>query len=138
MNEQKPLLTDEPPAPPKESKAVQKMKLFTRIVSELGAGELLIKSSDELRRLIRGVLDTGKKGEITLTIKAEMSSNGVVELIPVLKNKVPEQPFAPNIFFATTSGDLSRDQPNQGKLFTLEEIKEDEEPEEEESVRHIG
>lgn len=72
--------------------------------------------SETLRDLILAVQDVGKPGSLTLKIAAKRINDGQVELAAQVTTKLPDIPQA-SIWFATNSGELTRDDPTQMALY---------------------
>ena len=81
----------------------------------LQGGMLLDRASDELAALVKGVDDTGKPGQLTITLKLKKAS-GAIEIVADVKTKVPEQKPDSDLLWATVEGNLSVDNPSQRKL----------------------
>lgn len=70
----------------------------------------------KLGEVVDAVIETGKKGELTLKIKIAKNGEGSVKLDTDITSKVPEPTIPSSIFFATSGGSLRKDNPNQPKL----------------------
>lgn len=90
---------------------------FNEILGEVDGGALLAKLSEALADVSKGVLETGKVGDIALNIKVKLNKKNQVFLIASVKSKKPEEGIAEAVFFASKDGDLTRHDPDQADLF---------------------
>lgn len=93
-------------------------RAVTDIIREIDRGKFAEAITDELSKLVPACRDTGAVGELTISLKLKPGKGGsaVVEVIPSYKVKQPKTEVPTEIFFATESGALIRDNPDQGKL----------------------
>lgn len=94
---------------------------FAAILAEIGGGRLAARLASQLAELTSAVASTGKKGQITLTVKVEpmrKAGEHAVMVTGTSTAKVPEgEDAAPaSVFFADASGVLTRDDPRQPQL----------------------
>ena len=91
---------------------------FAATLQEIRKGELVVELADLMRGLVAGVIEVGKPGTLTLTIKVKPAARRdeavIVEDDVVVKQPRPDRPAS--IFFASAEGDLSRHNPNQPEL----------------------
>lgn len=92
------------------------MKLFTDVLRDQRNGALVDEITEELARVVRGVVKHGKRGEITLTLKVNPAKGGAYFVYDEVKAKIPEADREATIFYATADGDLSRNDPRQQNL----------------------
>ncbi len=81
-------------------------------------GYALADSQKLLKELIRAVKDTGKAGEITLSLKIKPDKNDprIVTLDPDVKIKAPRRTYASGHAFITDDYKLTKDDPAQLEL----------------------
>jgi hypothetical protein len=101
------------------------MRLFTDIIRDLDMGQAVEDLTEELNRIVAAVQDTGKGGELKLSIAikppARRDSNAM-EVGYTISAKVPKMPAGKTIMFATPSGDLIREDPRQASLPGIREV----------------
>lgn len=92
--------------------------LFATTINQVGHGDLAGQASDSLEKLVKSVRETGKSGEVTLTLKIKPRGRdaGQVEVTGTVKVSAPIPDVAPSMFFATDKGELLRDNPAQRQL----------------------
>lgn len=92
--------------------------LYTFIVGQIRGGKTQEELSEKLNKLVQDCRNTGKKGELTLTvqIRPDKGDSGQYFVTPSIKTKSPE--FAPGetIFWGTPEGNLQRTDPAQHEL----------------------
>jgi hypothetical protein len=89
--------------------------LYSSTVSQIGHGDLIGQASYSLEELVKAVKETGKSGEMTVTLKIKPRGRdaGQVEVTGTVKVSSPINDIAPSMFFATDNGELLRDNPAQ-------------------------
>ena len=94
---------------------------FAAFLVEQSQGRTHAELSEGLRDLVARVIDTGKKGSITLTVTvAPMKDNtGVLVVSDVIKLSLPEHARAASIFWPDQAGNLVRNDPNQASIFDV-------------------
>ena len=94
---------------------------FAAFLVEQSQGRTHAELSEGLRDLVARVIDTGKKGSITLTVTvAPMKDNtGVLVVSDVIKLSLPEHARAASIFWPDQAGNLVRNDPNQRSIFDV-------------------
>ena len=94
---------------------------FAAFLVEQSQGRTHAELSEGLRDLVARVIDTGKKGSITLTVAvAPMKDNtGVLVVSDVIKLNLPEHDRAASIFWPDKAGNLVRNDPNQASIFDV-------------------
>lgn len=91
------------------------MKPFTDTINQLRFGALSEELTKKLGELTEVCKETGKSGELTLTIKLKPGKGGQVEVIDHVKLKTPEPERSSSIMFVGEAG-LQREDPRQRKL----------------------
>lgn len=99
----------------------EQVRPFAAVLAEIGSGKLHARLSAQLAKLSAAVADTGKKGQITVTIKVEPFRKGGEHSLMVTGTstaKVPEGEDASpaSVFFVDDSGNVRRDDPRQQQL----------------------
>jgi hypothetical protein len=91
----------------------------------LNRGNTVIDASRELQAVIDGVVNANKAGELTIKLKIEptgwkkgTSRVNQVDIEPQISSKVPQPSPNKSIFFVTEENALTRDDPEQDKLFS--------------------
>ena len=94
---------------------------FAAFLVEQSQGRTHAELSEGLRDLVARVIDTGKKGSITLTVTvAPMKDNTEVLVVSdVIKLSLPEHVRAASIFWPDQAGNLVRNDPNQASIFDV-------------------
>lgn len=92
--------------------------LFLETIKQLRGGKTQELASAELNALVQACRDTGKKGELVLSIevRSDKGDSGQYFLKPKIKIKTPENDPGETIFWGTPEGNLQRTDPNQGSL----------------------
>ena len=82
------------------------------------------EAGEQLQALVAAVLDTGKKGSVTLTVNVEPMKNTAGTLLTTVKvtAKIPEEPVKAAVFYADDDGNLVRNDPNQLPFESLKEV----------------
>jgi hypothetical protein len=88
---------------------------FVTILAQLDDGNVAAHLTEQLRRLTIGVLDTGKKGSLTLRINVDAEGRMLV-LKSKIDAKVPQADTDASMFFADKEGFLRKDDPQQVPL----------------------
>lgn len=89
------------------------------VLGRLRGGRVMEELAMELNKVVEGVLSTGKKGSVVLTInltKIDSAPNGLV-LKAEVDGKPPEMATATDVFFADESNNLFVNNPRQRDLF---------------------
>lgn len=96
------------------------MKPITDMLRDVRKGQLVNQATEEMNALVRAVLDTGMKGELTITLKVKPNKNTTDQVVisSEVKTKTPRLGVADAIFFTDAEGDLHRSDPNQKEMFT--------------------
>lgn len=94
-------------------------RTFTDVITDIGAGDLERKLSDELQDIVNAVLETGKVGKLQLTISVN-SEGKMIRVLATSKTTIPKEPVESTSFFADAKGGLHRENPRQPKLPGME------------------
>lgn len=94
---------------------------FTEILSELRAGAIAERLSEELQDVVAAVIETSMVGDLTLKLKIKPDGERTVEVTTEIKAKVPRKPLGSSIFFADTGGNMTRDDPRQREMFDADQ-----------------
>jgi hypothetical protein len=101
---------------------------FPVILGQIRKGELANELTEELARIVAGVMDVGKAGSLTLRLTIKPAAKNAHEMVVIedeLSSKAPRPDRPPTLFFATDDGGLSRKSPTQDDLpFTAVATKE--------------
>lgn len=97
---------------------------FAAFLVEQSNGRTHTELSEGLRDLVTRVIDTGKKGSITLTVNVEPMKGAPETLVvtDAIKLKLPEHDRKASIFWPDPSGNLCRSDPNQRSIFDVIEL----------------
>jgi hypothetical protein len=95
------------------------MRPITDILREIRKGRAVDLASLRFAELIQAVDETGKPGELTITLKVKPEKGGGSQktIIPVIKVKIPELDLAEGVFFSDAEGDVHRSDPAQKDIF---------------------
>lgn len=109
---------------------------FADFLREHAGGRSHNELSETLKDLVKAVSLTHKAGSLTLTITVKPMKDNVDALIVSDKivAKVPQLDRKVSVFYATSEGNLVRDDPNQLTFGSLTDVS-DEEPEREPDAR---
>lgn len=112
---------DETPA---ETEAEVYIRPFADWLREQSKGTTHEELGEALHTLIQRVRDTGKKGQLILTVTvARMKGDGDVLVVDdAIKLKLPEHDRKASLFYADDNGNLSRTDPNQLTFEGLREV----------------
>lgn len=102
------------------------------VLLDMRSGQVASDCNQKFNDVLKGVLETGGKGELTIKLFIKPSKMGMggavieVETEHECKTKKPELQVGRSTFFVTKDGDLTRNDPGQEQMFELEakEIKE--------------
>lgn len=94
---------------------------FASFLLEHARGRSHDELSKSLSTVVRAVVDTGKAGTLTYTVKIKPTPNvdNMVKVEDSITAKVPELDRPASMFFVTDSGDLSLDHPQQTAMFSI-------------------
>jgi hypothetical protein len=92
------------------------IKPFGAVLQELDKGRVHTRLSELLTQLVAAVVDTGKKGSLTLQLVVEPNKDDVTYTVsPKVKLASPEEERG-TLFFADDDGNLTRTDPRQQVL----------------------
>lgn len=97
------------------------MKPFTDTLREYRRGALVDEATAALAEVVKGVMQTGKPGSVTLTLKVshQKGDRTVMELAGEVNGKPPKEALPVAIFYADDDGALFRADPKQREMDTL-------------------
>jgi hypothetical protein len=105
----------------------RKMADLMNTLMEAREGKLAVKLSRDFTKLVAGVVETNKKGEmlIKIMLAPNKTDDGSVQMFVTAetKLKVPEFGIGPSVFFVDENNELMRTDPRQAELFATEEVK---------------
>lgn len=96
------------------------------ILLDMRSGQVASDCNAKFNEVLKAVIDTGGKGELTIKLFVKPSKMGMgravieVETEHECKLKKPELEIGRSVFFVTADGDLTRTDPGQEKMFELE------------------
>ncbi|HXR75193.1 MAG TPA: hypothetical protein VN737_04400 [Bryobacteraceae bacterium] len=95
------------------------------VLTDMRSGAVAMDINNKFNEMIQAVLETGGKGELTITLKAEPSKFGMggavleVQTEHQCKMKKPELAVGKSFFFVTKEGQLTREDPAQAAMFEI-------------------
>jgi len=89
---------------------------FNSTIDQLRYGELHDELDAGLATLVSACTETGKVGELTLTIKLKPGKGGQIEVLDAVKLKVPAHERGTTLMFPTPEGNLQREDPRQMRI----------------------
>lgn len=93
------------------------MRTFSQTIGEVRNGRVEAKATTDLAAVVAAVLETGKAGEVTMTVKVKPGKEqGEVSLVAKVTSKKPEKDIPEATFFVNEHGDLVRDDPRQRSM----------------------
>ncbi|WP_326637326.1 hypothetical protein OG884_26675 [Streptosporangium sp. NBC_01755] len=97
---------------------------FATVLQDLRKGAVLEEAAAELQQLVASVLETGKKGKLTLVVAIEpMKGNETALTVAAdVTTTRPKSPPKAAVFFADSEFNLVRDDPRQIALPGLRRI----------------
>ena len=88
------------------------------VLRTVDKGNLLHDLEDALSQVVQGILEHGKKGEISLKMSLSHDrQTDTMKIIAEVKKKVPVKDKRGSLFFVTPGGTLTRDNPRQREMF---------------------
>lgn len=93
---------------------------FEQILRDLGRGDTLNDLTDNLAELTAAVVEHEKSGELSLKLKLK-PNGGTVIVTAEIKTTIPRPTRGSTLFFATSGGDLTRNDPRQEE-FALRDV----------------
>jgi len=91
-------------------------RLFSEVLTDLGVGRVEFALTDKLEQVVKGVIETGKKGQIVFTLDIGGEGEGQVIVKPKIKATIPEPGLGSNIFIVDENHELHREDPRQERL----------------------
>lgn len=96
---------------------------FALTIMRQGQGATNAEATALLKDLIQRVRDTGKSGQITLTLRvAPIKNTTQVIVTDKLAAKLPEYDRPTSLYFTTPDGEILRDNPDQDPLFNVADL----------------
>lgn len=98
-----------------------------RVLLEMRGGQVASDCNQKFNEMLQAVLETGGKGELTIKLfvkPSKLAMGGAVVEVETeheCKSKKPELPVGRSVFFVSTDGALTREDPNQSAMFDAEE-----------------
>lgn len=92
------------------------VRAFVTWLADQRQGSTEVELGEALNELTRAVLETGKRGTLTLKLTVAPGGDEMVIVADEIKLKAPEPARSVNIFFVDSSANLRRENPRQGKL----------------------
>lgn len=101
----------------------QRVRPFADFLREQARGETHDELSVALQTLVAAVIDTGKAGSLSLTIKVKplKGNSGAMEVEDAIKLNLPEHDRGASIFFSDKAHNLQRTDPAQLVFESLRE-----------------
>lgn len=97
-------------------------KPFGSTLTALRFGSLHEELTEALGELTAQCVNTGKAGELHLTLKLKPGKAGQVEVIDDIKVKAPKPERGSSIMFSTAEGNLQREDPRQMSFEQLKTV----------------
>lgn len=72
--------------------------------------------SEALAEVVKNVLEHGKQGTLSLSLKIKPVGDGQVQIVDAIKVGAPEGEKAPSIFYSDENGNVSRSDPRQTEM----------------------
>lgn len=96
------------------------MRPITDILREIRKGRAVDLASQRMAEIVQAVDETGKAGELIISIKVKPEKGGGSQkVIQVgVKAKIPEMDLPEGVFFSDSEGDLHRTDPAQNEMFS--------------------
>ena len=100
---------------PTEQPENEHAKPFATYLQQTNRGRTHADLSEQFHELIQVVLETGKAGTLTLTVKVEADDADARRLVLTesVRSKLPQPTPRKSIFFADDTGNLTRNDPAQ-------------------------
>lgn len=95
---------------------------FTDTLGQLRFGTLNDDLSAALNELVTACSNTGKVGELKLSIKLKPGKGGQIEVFDDIQVKAPKEERGSSIMFATPEGNLQREDPRQMQIDGLRSV----------------
>lgn len=95
---------------------------FIDTMREIEYGHLLDELADVQKTVVDAVMETGKKGQITIVLNYTPEGQGQITIATDLKSKIPALPRGKSLFFVTPERNLSRQDPRQMEIDGLRKV----------------
>lgn len=86
---------------------------FAAFLAQTGKGRTNRELGEVMAELVRTVLETGKLGTLAYSLKVKRLDDGTVSIEDEIKTKMPQFDRPASIWYATSDGALSRNDPRQ-------------------------
>ena len=99
---------------------------FADFLAEHNNGHGHRRASTSLQDVVNAVVETGKKGSVTVTVSVEpmkSADDGTLMLTVTVAEKIPSEPVKAAIFYADDEGNLTRTDPRQA-AFDFQSLRE--------------
>jgi hypothetical protein len=95
------------------------MRAITDVLRDIRKGRVVEAASTELAAVVQAVLDTGKKGALTLklTVTPQGKNDSVVVVDASISTSIPREKLPGGSFYTTLDGDLLTQDPTAGPMF---------------------
>lgn len=97
-------------------------RTFASTIESLRYGSAGDELDTALRQLVQQCKDTGRAGELKLTIKVRPSKGGPFEIADDITLKLPKPEKTTSLMYATADGHLQRSDPRQADLPGLQVV----------------
>jgi hypothetical protein len=97
-------------------------KPFTHTLAQLRFGSLSEELTEALGKLTQKCAETGRGGELQLTLKLKPGKAGQIEITDDIKVKQPKEERGSSIMFCTPEGNLQREDPRQLSIEGLKSV----------------
>ncbi|WP_051898625.1 hypothetical protein [Sciscionella sediminilitoris] len=100
---------------------------FLAFLAEHNKGRTARELDAQVMALVAAVCETGRAGKLTYTVSVKPSKAGeaMVEVTDDIKPALPRFDRKTDIWFASNSGELSREHPHQSGLWPREQVDRD-------------
>lgn len=79
-------------------------------------GRAIIEAQTKLQDLVKRIVETGKKGSLTIKLEIMPPSDGALAIKDTITPKMPEAEKSVSLFYADDDGSLHREDPKQPSL----------------------
>lgn len=94
------------------------MARFAQILATLGGGNVALSLDDKLTEVVEAVHANNKVGTLTLKLKVLPNGENGITIEEDISSKIPQPNRGKTLFFTDENGNLLRNDPRQGELFT--------------------
>lgn len=95
---------------------------FFETLRDIEFGGVLDELAESQQEIVDAVVDTGKKGTLTLTIDYKPNSRGQLMVTAQVNKKLPKMQRPSSLFFITPENNLTRKDPRQPDLDGLRQV----------------